>query len=120
MVGAAPLPGELAKQLADVLPDVSIFQEYGLTETSCAITMGPANRKVDTLGSAGRVLPGIVARITKADGTFADTESRENSSYEPPRLRWVTAMTNKREPLSDRIPPLHPLTFVVKYKRDVC
>lgn len=69
MVGAAPLSGELTKQLADVLPDVSIFQEYGLTETSCAITMGPADRKVDTLGSAGRFLPGIVARITQASGT---------------------------------------------------
>ena len=54
----------------NVLPEVSVFQAYGLTETVCAITMGSPDKKIGTLGSAGRILPGIVARIIKADGTF--------------------------------------------------
>ena len=70
MIGAAPLSGELTRQLVNVLPDVSIFQAYGLTETCCAITMGPTDKRIGTLGSAGQILPGIVARIIKADGTF--------------------------------------------------
>lgn len=70
MIGAAPLSGELTRQLVNVLPGVSIFQAYGLTETACAITMGPTDKKIGTLGSAGQILPGIVARVIKADGTF--------------------------------------------------
>ena len=70
MIGAAPLSGELTRQLVNVLPEVSVFQGYGLTETSCSITMGPTDKKISTLGSAGQILPGIVARIIKADGTF--------------------------------------------------
>ena len=54
----------------NVLPDVSVFQAYGLTETSCSITMGPTDKKIGTLGSAGQLVPGIVARVLKADGTF--------------------------------------------------
>lgn len=54
----------------NVLPDVSVFQAYGLTETACAITMGSTDKRIGTLGSAGHILPGIVARIVKADGTF--------------------------------------------------
>jgi 4-coumarate--CoA ligase len=70
MIGAAPLSGELTKQLVNVLPGVSIFQIYGLTETVCSITLGPTGKKIGTLGSAGQILPGIVARIVKADGKF--------------------------------------------------
>lgn len=70
MIGAAPLSGELTRQLVKVLPEVSTFQAYGLTETCCAITMGPTDKRIGTLGSAGQILPGIVARIIKADGTF--------------------------------------------------
>jgi len=54
----------------NVLPDVSVFQAYGLTETACVITMGSTDKRIGTLGSAGQILPGIVARIVKADGTF--------------------------------------------------
>jgi len=70
LVGAAPLSGELTRQLVNILPEVSIFQGYGLTETCCAITLAPTDKKIATLGSAGQLLPGIVARIIKADGTF--------------------------------------------------
>jgi 4-coumarate--CoA ligase len=64
------LSGELTRQLVNLLPEVSVFQAYGLTETCCAITFGPTDKKIGTLGSAGQIVPGIVARIIKADGTF--------------------------------------------------
>jgi len=70
MVSAAPLSGGLTRQLVDALPEVSVFQLYGMTETSGAITMGSTDKKIGTLGSSGRILPGIVARVIKADGTF--------------------------------------------------
>ena len=57
-------------QLVNVLPEASVFQLYGMTETAGAITMGSTDKRVGTLGSAGRILPGIAARIVKADGTF--------------------------------------------------
>lgn len=70
MVGAAPLSGELTKQLALVVPNSSIFQGYGLTETATTVTMGPLTQKISTLGAAGQPVPGVVARILKADGTY--------------------------------------------------
>ena len=64
------MSGELTRQLVNVLPEVSVFQAYGLTETCCAITLGPTDKRIGALGSAGQIVPGIVARIIKPDGTF--------------------------------------------------
>ena len=70
MVGAAPLSSELTMQLAGKLPHSNIFQGYGLTETVAAVTLGSPSQKISTLGSAGQLIPGIVARILKSDGTY--------------------------------------------------
>ena len=85
--GAAPLSGELMEQVTSILPNASIGQGYGsspgtasmdpthmatgLTETCASVALLPPDRKLASIGSAGRLLPGIVARVLKPDGTFA-------------------------------------------------
>ncbi|THH18569.1 hypothetical protein EW146_g2444 [Bondarzewia mesenterica] len=70
--GAAPLSSELVVQLAQVLPTTIIGQGYGMTETCTVVTLTSARQWVGRSGSAGSLLPGIVARIVKADGTLAN------------------------------------------------
>ncbi|KAG6832521.1 hypothetical protein H0H92_000150 [Tricholoma furcatifolium] len=71
MSGAAPLSGDLVKSLRQLLPNAVIGQGYGLTETCTTVTMLPTTHKIGTLGSAGLLLPGIVARVVKQDGSLA-------------------------------------------------
>ncbi|KAH9480170.1 putative 4-coumarate--CoA ligase 3 [Psilocybe cubensis] len=72
MCGAAPLSHELNQQLFSMFPDAHIGQAYGMTETCTATTMWPITRKRGVSGSSGHLLPGIVARVVKQDGTLAD------------------------------------------------
>ncbi|KAI9462217.1 hypothetical protein HD554DRAFT_2206554 [Boletus coccyginus] len=69
--GAAPLSADLMNQIVEVLPNAQIGQGYGLTETSASVSMFSTEAKVGVPGSAGRLLPGVIARVMKADGTFA-------------------------------------------------
>lgn len=69
--GAAPLSSELIGQLAYILPSSAIGQGYGMTETCTAVTLTSVSRWVDRSGSVGTLLPGVVARVVKADGTLA-------------------------------------------------
>ncbi|TFK77290.1 phenylacetyl-CoA ligase [Pluteus cervinus] len=71
MSGAAPLSGELMKTVSKVLPNACVGQGYGLTETCTTVTMVPPHQRFATIGSAGQLLPGITARVVKADGTMA-------------------------------------------------
>ncbi|KAF9496567.1 acetyl-CoA synthetase-like protein, partial [Pleurotus eryngii] len=71
MVGAAPLTYEVTEQLIRVFPNAHIGQAYGMTETCTATTMWPIERKRGAFGSGGQLLPGIVARVEKQDGTPA-------------------------------------------------
>ncbi|KIJ62740.1 hypothetical protein HYDPIDRAFT_30328 [Hydnomerulius pinastri MD-312] len=68
--GAAPLSAELMEQIVKVLPNAQIGQGYGLTESSTSISMFSTDAKLGVLGSAGRLLPGVVARVVKEDGTL--------------------------------------------------
>lgn len=43
----------------------------GLTETCTTIAMIPPCQKLATVGSAGKLIPGIIARVIKIDGTLA-------------------------------------------------
>lgn len=69
--GAAPLSGEFMQQLQKVIPNASIGQGYGLTETCASVAMIPPTQRVGTVGSAGQLIPGIVARVVKPDGSLA-------------------------------------------------
>ncbi|KAF8634286.1 hypothetical protein AX17_004241 [Amanita inopinata Kibby_2008] len=71
MVAGAPVTAELVKQLLERLPDIQLGQGYGMTETCAAVTMFPVTQKVGTLGSAGQLVSGTVAKVVKGDGTLA-------------------------------------------------
>jgi 4-coumarate--CoA ligase len=70
MVGAAPLSSELTQKIIRIFPASNIFQGYGLTETATTVTMGPLTQQVNTFGSAGQLLPGVVIRVVKPDGSY--------------------------------------------------
>ncbi|KII90730.1 hypothetical protein PLICRDRAFT_697218 [Plicaturopsis crispa FD-325 SS-3] len=74
MFGAAPLTGELYEQLRKMFPRAQLGQAYGLTETCSAISMMPVTQKHDTVGSSGQLLPGIVVRLVKPDGSLAGVD----------------------------------------------
>ncbi|KAF8898943.1 phenylacetyl-CoA ligase [Infundibulicybe gibba] len=69
--GAAPLSGELMQKVAQILPNASIGQGYGLTETCTTIAMISPTQKFGAVGSAGQIIPGIATRVIKTDGTLA-------------------------------------------------
>ncbi|KAJ8581986.1 acetyl-CoA synthetase-like protein [Rhizopogon salebrosus TDB-379] len=69
--GAAPLSAELVDQLVKVVPNAQIGQGYGTTEAAGTITMFSPDTKLGVPGSAGRLVPGIIAKVVKSDGTMA-------------------------------------------------
>jgi len=85
--GAAPLSRELLSRLVEVFPNASIGQSYGsyipvtLFSLSHSASLGstegalistwPVDKQHELSGSAGRILPGIAARVEKLDGTLA-------------------------------------------------
>lgn len=48
-----------------------LFDDIGLTETVASVCLIPPEAKNVTVGSAGRLLPGVKARVIKPDGTLA-------------------------------------------------
>ncbi|EMD36989.1 hypothetical protein CERSUDRAFT_114889 [Gelatoporia subvermispora B] len=68
---AAPLSAEMTLHLARVLPNATIGQGYGLTETCTAVAFPEIGPRIATPGCAGILMPGITARIVKADGSLA-------------------------------------------------
>jgi acyl-CoA synthetase (AMP-forming)/AMP-acid ligase II len=70
--GAAPLSGDLVNQLVEILPNCAIGQGYGMTETATTICLFPISQKVGTIGSAGQLIPGVIARVVKEDGLLAN------------------------------------------------
>ena len=93
MSGAAPLGGDLMSQMAILFPNATIGQGYGklsqkicangganisagLTETSTTICSLKPGVRMSTVGSAGELIPGIVARVMKPDGSLATEGER--------------------------------------------
>ncbi|PCH35748.1 amp dependent CoA ligase [Wolfiporia cocos MD-104 SS10] len=82
--GAAPLSSELTLQLAKVLPNASVGQGYGMTETCTAISFPQIDMHICTPGSAGVLLPGVVVRVVREDGALAPVgETGELVVYSP-------------------------------------
>ncbi|KAF8332096.1 amp dependent CoA ligase [Cantharellus anzutake] len=72
MGGAAPISNDVEAKLRKILPNANVGQAYGMTETPATITMWPLEQnKGGTPGSAGRLLPGLKAKVVKSDGTLA-------------------------------------------------
>ena len=65
--GAAPLPPDVAEQLARRLPGVEISEGYGLTESAAIISTSP--RGAARLGSVGRPVSIVDVRIEQSDGS---------------------------------------------------
>ncbi|KAJ6520072.1 amp dependent CoA ligase [Mycena sanguinolenta] len=68
--GAAPLSGELMNNVREVIPNAIIGQGYGMTETCTTITFLGGRQQMGTVGSAGQIIPGIIARVVRPDGTL--------------------------------------------------
>ncbi|KZT67099.1 acetyl-CoA synthetase-like protein [Daedalea quercina L-15889] len=72
--GAAPLTAELIKQLSERFPRMSIGQSYGMTETCTTVTFPQLDMHIGTPGSAGRLLPGVRAKVIDPDGKLLGYE----------------------------------------------
>ncbi|KAJ7288509.1 amp dependent CoA ligase [Mycena rebaudengoi] len=68
--GAAPMTAELQEQLKQVCTQAKTGQAYGLTETAAILTVTPFAQQC-SYGSIGLLLPGVRARVVKADGSLA-------------------------------------------------
>jgi long-chain acyl-CoA synthetase len=69
--GASPMPHALLERVLAELPEVDIYQGYGMTEASAVLTaLGPDEhrRGGDLLRSAGRPVLGVVLSIQDPDG----------------------------------------------------
>jgi len=69
--GASPMPTALLEQVLVELPDVDIYQGYGMTEASAVLTMlGPQEHRAGgaLLKSAGRAVPGVRLSIQDPEG----------------------------------------------------
>ncbi|KAF8142962.1 amp dependent CoA ligase [Mycena galopus ATCC 62051] len=66
--GGASLSVELMNKIIEVFPNVSISQGYGMSELIIAAVQSPLQRIND--GSCGPMLPGFVAKVLKADGSY--------------------------------------------------
>ncbi|KAH0586556.1 hypothetical protein H2248_007782 [Termitomyces sp. 'cryptogamus'] len=71
-LGAAPVPKEVQTQLCELFPDAQIGQAYGLTEMTTTLAMISGTQKRGPVGSGGRLLPGLQARVIKQDGSLAN------------------------------------------------
>ncbi|PPQ69304.1 hypothetical protein CVT24_001670 [Panaeolus cyanescens] len=74
--GAAPVPPPVQETLFRLFPNVQIGQAYGLTEMTTTVSMIAADQEHGRLGSSGRLLPGIMARVIKPDGSVAESGER--------------------------------------------
>ena len=79
--GASPMPTVLLEKLAALYPALNLWQVYGMTEASPALTMlTPADHRAGgaLLKSAGMPVPGVVLTIRDADDNeVADGEPGE-------------------------------------------
>jgi acyl-CoA synthetase (AMP-forming)/AMP-acid ligase II len=51
--------------------DIQLTTRLGLTETATTVSYLPPGRKMGTIGSAGVLIPGVVAKVVKPDGSLA-------------------------------------------------
>jgi long-chain acyl-CoA synthetase len=69
--GASPMPTPLLEKLLSLLPNLRVYQGYGMTESSAVLTsLGPDEhrRGGERLRSAGRPLLGVVVSIQDGEG----------------------------------------------------
>ena len=57
-----------------------------MTETCTTITMVPITQHIGTLGSAGQMVPGTVARVVKPDGSLAGHDEEGELQVKGPQM----------------------------------
>ena len=78
LCGAAPLGPELCDEVQRRLPNVSMAQGYGLSETSPVLLRAPAKVHRKHPGMAGRIVPHIELRLVAEDGRDVGFEQGHN------------------------------------------
>jgi acyl-CoA synthetase (AMP-forming)/AMP-acid ligase II len=71
--GGSPMPAGLLDRLFELLPDINLWQGYGMTECSSVLTMlGPDDHRQrgHVARSAGRPVMGVEVSIRAEDGTL--------------------------------------------------
>ncbi|PCH35738.1 phenylacetyl-CoA ligase [Wolfiporia cocos MD-104 SS10] len=86
LCGAAPLFGELMEQLSKKFPKIKIGQGFGMTESFTMVAMLALDQHVGTPNSAGVLLPGITARVVRADGSLAPHGEAGQFVFKSPAL----------------------------------
>ncbi|KAH6912868.1 hypothetical protein BKA70DRAFT_778268 [Coprinopsis sp. MPI-PUGE-AT-0042] len=76
LIGAAPVSPHVQQSLTASFPVAQVGQAYGLTEMTTTVAMVSSTQQRPPLGSAGKLLPGIKARVHKADGRLAKCGER--------------------------------------------
>lgn len=88
--GAAPLSGDLVRAVKARLPNLTIKQGYGLTETSPSAIVEPTHRTID--GSTGVLLPNMLAKVVDENGNEVKEGDRGELWLKGPNIMKV----NKR------------------------
>ncbi|KAK9124166.1 hypothetical protein Sjap_013768 [Stephania japonica] len=65
--GAAPLGKDLMEECSKTIPNASIIQGYGLTESCGVVSLESPNIGVRHFGSAGNLVPGVESKIVSVD-----------------------------------------------------
>jgi long-chain acyl-CoA synthetase len=70
--GASPMPRPVLDRLRRDLPDLQLFQGYGMTESGALVTalLPEDHEREDKLSSAGRAVPGTVVTVQDELGTL--------------------------------------------------
>ncbi|KAF4617186.1 hypothetical protein D9613_005623 [Agrocybe pediades] len=71
LIGAAPVSRQVQDSICRLCPAAQVGQAYGLTEMTTTLSMVSGSQRRGPIGSAGRLLPGIQARVIKPDGSLA-------------------------------------------------
>ena len=85
--GASPMPAALLERLMTTLPDLNLWQGYGMTECSSVLTFLTAadhRRGGPILRSAGRPMIGVNISVRRKDDTVA-AAGRERRDLRPRR-----------------------------------
>lgn len=90
LVGAAPLSAELGDEVEKRIPNVTVTQAYGLSETSPTATYAPVKHYRHHKGTCGALVPCVEARLVNDDGK--DVGHEQGSDGNPGEL-WLRGPT---------------------------
>ncbi|KAJ1663900.1 hypothetical protein IW140_004246 [Coemansia sp. RSA 1813] len=93
LVGAAPLSKDTIATLEEQMPGLKVFQGYGLTETSPAVSLNRYEDRV--IESSGRLLPNIEAKVVDDDGNTLDVGARGELCFRGPNI--MIGYLNRKE-----------------------